>query len=689
MAMLRTLLALGVLFAIPDLAGAQFDGAENSRKPFIPAARAAGPIAASEDFGDVAVVVDNGLLVTPLNPFDLSEVTLHFEPFGGEAFNVSRFPAALETDFGPALTFGFPEAVEFPGDDDTQEVAFPASLPFLGKSYATVWVNTDGNVTLGAPDFASNDRDKARHVLGPPRISAFLHDWNPSNAFNPGGSGSIHAVVESNPDRLVVTWNGVADFVGGISSTFQLVLHATGVVEITLWSLDPASIHGVVGIAEGDGGEPFQVIDFASLASGMTLEAGAIMESFSELTRFSHQEVAREFFRTHPDRFDFLTIMTDFPIEGFVGPFFSDRVSNQTHGIGSKLSPATGQPFYPTVYDFSSLYGSAGELEQILFMNNVDLFPSNPERVVNPPIEPYRPTSNIMLAEEIFGGPVSLDGQTMSQIRVVGTLPMDDGEFSRFFARSGSYSLGTGLVSPMSMMAHMVGLRWAPWVRIVHPTSGSDFDTYDLLGRDITHWSFFFSTTVPDSQFAGVPRCSSLEGNAIVDLGPLTDYQGTAVDLGPGESMFLTPADQLYDGYTALDQYLMGIIRAAEVGPFFYVDEPVSIYSGESLDAYDPSDPLNTSITMRGWQAMGGSSSRASASICRSRMSWLPRSSVNGATTPRASAFGARGASSRCATSAIPGAWIPPVMPPSLCPRLAGSSATKPMSSARTSSRST
>src|SRR5262249_38180910 len=147
--------------------------------------------------------------------------------------------------------FGYPGATRFPGDDDTQEVAFPAGFPFFGTTYASVWVNTDGNVTFGVPEFSSSDRDKARAALGPPRVSAFLHDWNAHNAFNPAGSGTIHAVVKAAPPRVVVTWEDVADFEGGVASTFQLVLYATGVAEVTFAHLDPASTGGVIGIAEG------------------------------------------------------------------------------------------------------------------------------------------------------------------------------------------------------------------------------------------------------------------------------------------------------------------------------------------------------------------------------------------------------------------------------------------------------
>jgi hypothetical protein len=79
-----------------------------------------------------------------------------------------------------------------------------------------------------------------------------------------------------------------------------------------------------------------------------------------------------------------------------------------------------------------------------------------------------------------------------------------------------------------------------------------------------------------------------------------------ALTLDPGERVFITPDNQLIDGYSFLDQFLMGLRRANEVGSFFYVDEPKSIFTGQTLDQFDPNNPTNPDVTMRGWNAMGG-----------------------------------------------------------------------------------
>jgi hypothetical protein len=593
---LTSLLAVGALLLQPAIAQSP-----SAKKRPRPVPRAGGPAAVSQDFGDVAVVVDNGLIVTHRNAIDLDGRDIHFVPAGGNAFTVTSAAGALDPAFGPALTFGFPAASEWPGDDDTQQVAFPAGFPFLGTTYSSVWVNIDGNVTLGAPEFASDDRDKSKQLLGPPRISALLYDVNPDNAFNtdPNRRGSIHAVVKTAPQRLVVTWNGVADWLGGVSSTFQITLYTTGVVRITIGTIDPAVTEGVTGIAAGNGSAPIHQID-VSTGSTQALPAGAIVEAFAPYTRVSDVQLAREFYRSHADTFDFLVTFADFNTDGF---WHAGIARNDTHGIGAQLDPATGEPSGPTIVDDTAAYGSGGELECVVHMNNVMMYANHAAGLVAPPLDAYRPTSNVINRPDLFGWPTTFDGQTTPQVRVFGTLPNDGGELSRHYDRGGAFA--NWIMSPMAILAHEVAHRWGASLRFVHPTKGVGFESYDLLGRDVQHWSWFVNTATPPGAFPGAPRFSALEGNHILDLGPLSTWAGNPTNLQPGERVFWIPADQLCDGYSMLDLHVMGLARANEVPPFFYVDEPRSVFTGQSLDASTPANPLDTAVTMRGWAARG------------------------------------------------------------------------------------
>jgi len=575
---------------------------QHAQKPRYPMQLPRGPSALSQDFGDIAVIVENGLTSTRRNLFDLAGTTLRFQPLGSHDFVVSRSSGSVSPDVGVALSFGHPGASLFPGDDDSQLLAFPAGFPFFGATYTSVWVNTDGNLSFGAPDFASSERDKPRHVLGPPRVSALLHDWNAFNALNPAGSGSIHAALRSNPDRLIVTWLGVADFEGGVSSTFQIVLHSSGLVEITFDNIDTPAVYGVTGIAQGGSGTNIHELDFSGLSQAPAPATGAILEAFAQYRRVHDMQIANEFYRTHPDEFDFLVVTTDFPVDEFL---HSNWVSNKTHGISTPLNRDNGQPIFPaTEIDYCASYGSAGELEQFVFMNNVNWVPQTTSWLVDPPVATYQPSMNIIQALGGFGGAVTLDGQTMSQVRFAGALPPDNGETSRFFLHDGAFY--PRLTSLTAALGHEVLHRYGIFLRFVHPSKGTGFDSYDLLGRDLHHWSFFVDATVPASQFASVPRSCPMEGNALLDLGTIADFGGTPTNLAAGERVFVTPATQLNDGYSVLDQYIMGIRPASEVGPFFYVDEPRSLYTGQSLDPFNPVSPLDPSVTMRGWSPMGG-----------------------------------------------------------------------------------
>src|SRR5262245_10906565 len=104
------------------------------------------------------------------------------------------------------------------------------AFPFLGTTYASVWVNSDGNITFGAGDPLSTPRDFARHIGGPPRISALLADLNPS------AGGAIHA--RSDASRLVVTWSGVPEYGVANANTFQATLHASGRVDLVYQRVD-------------------------------------------------------------------------------------------------------------------------------------------------------------------------------------------------------------------------------------------------------------------------------------------------------------------------------------------------------------------------------------------------------------------------------------------------------------------
>ena len=97
-------------------------------------------------------------------------------------------------------------------------------------------------------------------------------------------------------------------------------------------------------------------------------------------------------------------------------------------------------------------------------------------------------------------------------------------------------------VDGFEILGHEVGHRWL--ARLLF-RDGQGRSSTALLGRGLVHWSFFLDS-----------RASVMEGNQIEDRGG-----------GRFETVEITR------GYSALDQYAMGLRAPEEVPPFFYVDE--------------------------------------------------------------------------------------------------------------------
>ncbi|MCH8861863.1 MAG: hypothetical protein IID51_05075 [Proteobacteria bacterium] len=340
-----------------------------------------------------------------------------------------------------------------------------------------------------------------------------------------------------------------------------------------------AASSAVVGVAEGGGEEPFNEVDL-SADLPTTKEAGAIFEEFSPGVANKQIDtiaVANEFYKTHDDKYDFLVMFTDWIVDLQGGFAFHQGMQNLTFGLGNRA-----------VFDASSVGGSAGELESILMMNRIGLYWPDAKKLENPPIKKFR-----------FAGAAASNGppgprQVTNRARQAGTL---NGDFGAF----GPYTLG--LNSAMSIMAQEAGHRWLAFPLILHPDTGFSADSWDLLGRANAHWSFFFNVTVPYSQFGGDPRASSEEGNAIIDHGLLPsvcpDMEAGGTEQNPiaervGANTFQMEPDELVDGFTLLDQYMMGLLDSDDVGEFWYVDNP-SFRGGTSLQfaaGFGPQDDL-------------------------------------------------------------------------------------------------
>lgn len=565
---------------------------------------------------DIAVVVDNGSIIIPArsaNALDLQPgMRIHYSP------TAAGFGVALDTDVPLDTELGSDLGL---GDDDFAEVTLDWSFPFLGNNYTSVFVGSDGHITFGEGDGSAAPRNAARHVGGPPRASALLTDLDPTC------SGSVQAHLRT--DRVVVTWNEVVHFQRGFAdgctgvptNTIQATLFDDGSIDYVFGVLDQELIGGagpnleaVTGIAAGNSEGPINEIDMTADLP-VELEAGAIFEEYSPGSpeTLDIVAIAREFYETHDDFYDFLVTFTDFEIFGG-GTAFSAGIKNETLGLGLGT------------FDFSSIFGSSGELESFLWMNNINLWAGNTaEDFLDPTVHEFAVTTTPRLASflggpitpntapyELFGmlditGPGNKTGYAHHGRALIHENPSTE-------ARATRGALRYDLNSAVSIMFQEADHRWGAFSAFVHPTKGIAIpDSFDLLGRDQAHWSTFFNTRVADSPFAsadGNPRFSGMEGNALIELatnsgGDIVDennpsrviadpngelLDGLAACDAQGKQMFLTEPDELIDGATELDQYLMGVRTEEEVSPFWYVDDPSSPLDGRSLDEPFPLD---------------------------------------------------------------------------------------------------
>ena len=299
------------------------------------------PVAA--DVGDIAVIQDQGDLILPANTFDLKNTGVRFTP-SGDGYAVTKIDATFRQSLGTRLTLG---------DDDSAEVDVPFNFSFYGTPQRAAFVNSDGNVTFGEEDKASTERDVARLLSGPPRVSPFLADLDPTS----GGRIFVNAAS----DQYTVTWCSVRGFGSILSVTAQATLLPDGSVEYKYSDFNLGD--AVVGVSPGHTGT-FTATDLSvpNPASG----TGAVGERFASQVTIDTVAVAKKFYATHPDNYDQILLWTDKSVirDAFA---YEVTVANEISGIGVDI------------YDLSHDYGSAtGRLRSFVMMDAITKYPGDP-----------------------------------------------------------------------------------------------------------------------------------------------------------------------------------------------------------------------------------------------------------------------------------------------------------------------
>ena len=318
-----------------------------SRKKKLGLARTLG---ATRDVGQIAVIEDDGSIVLPNNPFDLSNTVLRLTPAGSGAYTITRQSGSLNTNFGTSITLA---------DDEFRQITFQAGFQFsfFGTNYSSAFISSDGNITFSEGDAAITERGISRFNSGPPRIGGFFADLNPETS-----PGSIYYNQLS--DRLLITWNRIREYGSTREGSFQISLFPDGSFELTYGTVNISS--GIVGWTGGRGAQAVHIVDL-SAASG-TL-SGSQAERFAQLnqTEVDITALTKKFYETHGDDYQQLVMFTNFPYD-LDGAFaFELNVQNDVQGINLETM------------DDSAEFGSRGALESYLSMNQLAEYPDSPD----------------------------------------------------------------------------------------------------------------------------------------------------------------------------------------------------------------------------------------------------------------------------------------------------------------------
>jgi ligand-binding sensor domain-containing protein/serine phosphatase RsbU (regulator of sigma subunit) len=179
-------------------------------------------------------IFDGERLTLPGSSFPFLGYCINFRP-GPDGYTVIRQSQREFIQTGQVLPLL---------DDDSYQVEFEGgfTFPFFAGTYSSVFVNSDGNLTFGAPDSRSTPRDLTRFLEGPPRIAPLFQNLNPV------AGGQI--LVDQSEKKVTVMYDSVPDFQEDHINSFQVSLFADGQIEF-VFSEEISARGGIVGISPG------------------------------------------------------------------------------------------------------------------------------------------------------------------------------------------------------------------------------------------------------------------------------------------------------------------------------------------------------------------------------------------------------------------------------------------------------
>jgi len=169
-------------------------------------------------------------------------------------------------------------------DDCSTIIQFGFSFPFLGRSFTTAEVSSNGYLIPGNTVVSSDFQiccdftpTVSKFLAGPNRIAVAWYDLLPlvTRTFGPTfDSGTIN--YNTFPGRAVITWNNVAEFPNSSpGNTFQVQLLSNGTIIFLYPTVSPPRSHNsIIGVTPGGGVPDPGPVTFSTLVT--TFNSGTV-----------------------------------------------------------------------------------------------------------------------------------------------------------------------------------------------------------------------------------------------------------------------------------------------------------------------------------------------------------------------------------------------------------------------------
>lgn len=459
--------------------------------------------------GKLIVVELNRGALRRANFFDLAGRTLRFVPEGAR-FRVENLPLQWDSDFGPELA----------GSEATLR---GFSFPFGGRSWRSFLVGITGSLRLGG-----SEKDVKPDPYGHPEggialdrfdqladVAGKLADKAPAIAvfLKPRLTGPHY--VKELPGRVVVTWDLAEPYGGYLDFAWFPTIDRFQAVLHSDGTIDMsykqvAAKDAIVGLYPDANRKP-SAVDLSTVRKRETFAAP--YEAFHYLAAPAPQDLSCTVIKALGDKFDFLAYYSDFRIDSQeASPPSDGPLGGDVRGIGD------------TLHDQSA------------------------------PVLVTRCTKGRF--QQGYTGPV-FAGAPEAQPGPPANAPADSIRKIAFYSRQLAQAAPNGKPAPFNYavghLGHEFGHRWGAYV-----TAKVNGETIRL--GPWPHWAPGLHAPV------AFPYSLPFEASTLGGAHWQDNGNGTFSRLREG---YFVPAS----GYSYLDLYLMGLMRATEVPDFFLLTD--------------------------------------------------------------------------------------------------------------------